>query len=265
MIKFDAPRFQANLFSVTPLDCGIYEIRLTPPKALDDGAAFHYRAGQFCGLGLVNDAAHMRPYSIAGAPHHEYLEFHIRDNGRGLTAVLCDEARLGDTVYLTQGAGAVHLADDISRDIVMFAGGTGYAPMRAMLQSLVAQDFERKLDVFIGGRDLGALYMREELLGLREDMPRLSAYFCADEIGAVLPDVDVDDTGTKVHHGNLRALAAPYLGAGLADKRIYISGPPAMVMDIRDFALDNHAHQDFMHLDEENIAAFITQLNKDKA
>jgi CDP-4-dehydro-6-deoxyglucose reductase len=259
MINFDAPRFAANLLSVTALQRDIYEIRLSMPEALDNGANFHYLAGQFCGLGLVNDAADMRPYSIAGAPHNAYLEFHIRDNGHGLTAVLCDVARIGDTVYLTQGMGDVHLADDLSRDIVMFAGGTGYAPMRAMLQSLAVKDFTRRIDVFVGGRDLDALYMREELNELRKAIPHLSSYFCADDVEPL--------SGVRqknVFHGSLRALVAPLLSEELGNKRIYISGPPAMVIDIREFVLDNHGDVDLMHLDEANIAVYLEQMNKDK-
>jgi NAD(P)H-flavin reductase len=259
MIKLSGPRFQAKILSVSRLDNDIYEIRLTPPEVTLGEGEFYYVAGQYCGLGLVNDVGHMRPFSIAGAPDQGYLEFHIRDNGHGLSATLCDVKQIGLPVYLTQAAGDVHLVGDATRDIVMFAGGTGYAPMRAILQSLVAQGFNHNIDVFIGGRDLGALYMFEELLNLSRALPQLSAYFCADDVSD-----QRNDLKANVYHGNLRALAQRHVKEGLQDKRIYISGPPAMVIDIQGFALDNNAHKDFMHLDEENIAAYVKQYKENK-
>lgn len=252
------PRFQAKLLSVLRLGDDIYELRITPPKGTGEGDVFSFSAGQYCALGLSPRSTDMRAYSIASAPESDYLEFHIRHTGQGFSAAICDEKNIGQTLYLSQAAGDICFIDDASRDILMFAGGTGYAPMRAILQRLAAEKFTRGVDVFIGGRDLGALYMREELCFYGERLSGLRSYFCTDVLGDNTHGVD------HVQESTLVALAAQHLKGGLTDKRIYISGPPAMVMDIRDFALDNNACAAFVHFDEENLARFLKQTKEDK-
>ncbi len=251
MNKLHMPRFQAELLSVERLDDEIYELRLTPPKGISAGDVFSFSAGQYCAMGFSPEHTDMRSYSIACAPDSDYLEFHIRHTGQGFSAAICDEKNIGQILHLTQAAGDVCFINDAARDIVMFAGGTGYAPMRAILQRLAAEDFNRRIDIFIGGRDLGALYMREELATYGEVLSGLRAYFCADVLGEASED--------SVIQASLTALAAQHLDDNLADKRIYISGPPAMVIDIRDFALNNKADAELLHFDEDNLARFLGQ------
>jgi CDP-4-dehydro-6-deoxyglucose reductase len=104
----------------------------------------------------------------------------------------------------------------------MIGGGTGYAPLRAMLNELATRDDRRYLHLYWGGRTAADLYEHAELMARAAHHPHF-------RYTPVISTPDPDWTGRT---GFVHAVALADLPR-LADYDVYASGPPAMVEAIR--------------------------------
>ena len=95
---------------------------------------FDFRAGQWANVGLSAESA--KPYSIASAPGGDTLELLIREERSGLDL---SRARRGTRVHLEGPHGRFILGDEIrsAADALFVAGGTGIAPIRSMLKTIL--------------------------------------------------------------------------------------------------------------------------------
>jgi NAD(P)H-flavin reductase len=192
---------------------------VTHQQRLDDLAVltirpdspYPYLAGQFCTLETALRPRTWRPYSMATTPRPDgLLEFHIRQVGAGwVSRALVRHASTGDVLRLGPPLGAMTLAAaSPDRPLILVGGGTGAAPMRAVLESLPVGD-SRPVTLLLAARSPAELY----------DLPAISA--------AVerRPSVTLV-TATEV--SGVRADAA--LGSlPLVDSEIFLAGPPAML------------------------------------
>ena len=80
-------------------------------------------------------------------------------------------------------------------------------------------------------------------------MPNLSVHYCADVVA---------DDEMEIEQGYLSDLAQRYMQS-FADKRVYIAGPPPMVLATQKYVLDHEASKDLIHLDQENIDFYLKQ------
>lgn len=118
---------------------------------LDLGAhAFHFEAGQYVLLGQPG-AAPARPYSIACAPVHaarfNALEFLVQVGDDGSPGPHLPRIEPGEHIDIEGPAGTFTLPSGrVSRHILFVAGGTGIAPLRAMIWQLL----ETRADTCIG-------------------------------------------------------------------------------------------------------------------
>lgn len=101
-----------------------------------------------------------RYYSIANAPREDgTLEFHVRlvDGGAvsmALTALLA----VGDEIRLGPPVGVLTLDTTTGRDILMVAGSTGLAPMKAMIGQIAALPKPPQVHLFFAARSPDGLY-----------------------------------------------------------------------------------------------------------
>ncbi|MEE3852947.1 FAD-binding oxidoreductase [Gordonia sp. LSe1-13] len=85
------------------------------------------------------------------------LEFHVRAvQGGAVSTAIVGETRAGDTWYFAQGHGTLHVEYD--RPVVMVAGGTGLAPLRALLIEMSKRADTPSTHIFYGMRYPGELY-----------------------------------------------------------------------------------------------------------
>lgn len=229
--------FAAEIIDLSPLGGSIYALRV---RVVDD---YTFKAGQYCYLSLMDDGDERRAYSIAGASDDGCLEFHIRDGGQGFCAQLRANVANGErALWLSAPEGDMQYVEDCTHDLVLIAGGTGYAPIRAILLELArCENSGRDVEVYIGARDVDALYMRDELKAFESRINRLLVRYAVESI--VAPNMT---------QGSLLDLLLAE-AATFVDKRLYIAGPPAMVLDIHDFALNNNASEHMVHWDKANI------------
>jgi NAD(P)H-flavin reductase/hemoglobin-like flavoprotein len=177
-----------------------------------------YRPGQFARFEVTAVPGTWRPYSLAGAPHRDDLiELHVRAKTEtGVSGTLVHHTRPGDRIRVTRAEGSMSLPAERGRGILMIAGDTGVAPMKAMLAELAATADTRQAVLFWGVRDLTELYDIDELNALAAAAPRAT----------VIPIVAEGDPGP--YPGGLVTDAVAAYGEWTRHE-IYLAGPPLMI------------------------------------
>jgi NAD(P)H-flavin reductase/hemoglobin-like flavoprotein len=127
-----------------------------------------YQAGQYVPVQVTRWPRTWRPYSIATAPRpHGVLELHVRAVPGGLVSnTLVHHSDVGDCVLLGAADGAMTLTSS-DRDLLCLAGGTGLAPIKAIVEQAIATDKAasrpRKITLFVGARQQFDLYDLSDL------------------------------------------------------------------------------------------------------
>jgi CDP-4-dehydro-6-deoxyglucose reductase len=128
---------------------------------------FRFLAGQYVDI-LLKDGKR-RSYSIANAPRPEgvtYLELHVRHTPGGLfTDHVFGKAKVRDILRFEGPLGTLSLREDSDRPVVMVAGGTGFAPLKAMCESALEKGLKRPISLYWGCRARRDLYMLEHAMG----------------------------------------------------------------------------------------------------
>ncbi len=136
--------------------------------------AFQYHAGQYIEFILQNDQR--RSYSMANAPHRlgDGLELHIRHMPGGLFTDTVFGGMKERAILRIEGPyGSFYLREDSAKPIILLASGTGFAPIKAMLEHLQYTGSSRAVTLYWGGRRPQDLYLHDWLLGQLPHMPTL--------------------------------------------------------------------------------------------
>jgi NAD(P)H-flavin reductase/hemoglobin-like flavoprotein len=181
-------------------------------------AVVPYRAGQSVALQATELRPRIwRPYTPATRPGGHEFDLHVRAiDGGTLSTALVRAARPGDPVRLGSPYGRMFLDPDAYRPLVMIAGGTGLAPMRAMLEQLAAEG-GRPTHLFHGARTGRELYENRWL----------DAMGAAHHQWLTVVTATSDDDHWAGPHGRIGELAAT--AAEWAGHDVYVCGSPEMV------------------------------------
>ena len=118
-----------------------------------------YRAGQYIEF-LLRDGQR-RSYSVATAPFDDVLmTLHIRHMPGGLfTDTVFTSAKERDILRFEGPMGTFFLREDSDKPMILLASGTGFAPLKAIIEQAVHNKSERKMTLYWGGRRPQDLYM----------------------------------------------------------------------------------------------------------
>ncbi len=124
-----------------------------------------YLAGQYAELAVKGIEA-PRSYSFAGAPQHSVdnqVVFHVRlVPGGEMSSWLHGESRTGCNVTLSGPHGTFYLRDS-EAPVLCVAGGSGMAPIKALLEQVSLEGFARPVTYLFGARTQKDLYCLEEM------------------------------------------------------------------------------------------------------
>ena len=128
---------------------------------LPDTERMPFRAGQYIQI-LLKDGR-KRSFSLANAPHDdEFLELHIRHiEGGEFTTEVFDKMHVKDLLRIEGPLGQFYLREDSDRPIILLAGGTGFAPIKGMIEHAIAAGITRPMHLYWGARAREDLYMHE--------------------------------------------------------------------------------------------------------
>ncbi|MEO8849223.1 MAG: CDP-6-deoxy-delta-3,4-glucoseen reductase [Casimicrobiaceae bacterium] len=134
-------------------DVAIVRIKLPANERLQ------FLAGQYIDF-LLKDGKR-RSFSLAVAPHDDtLLELHIRHIPAGLfTDPLFTQFKGREILRIEGPHGAFYLREDSDKPMLFVAGGTGFAPIKAMLEHCFHQGVQRPMVLYWGARSLADLYM----------------------------------------------------------------------------------------------------------
>ncbi|AGN86634.1 MULTISPECIES: NAD(P)H-flavin reductase [Enterobacteriaceae] len=214
--------------SVEAITDTVYRVRLVPE------AAFSFRAGQY--LMVVMDERDKRPFSMASTPdQHDFIELHIGASELNLYAMAVMDRILKDReIVIDIPHGEAWLRDDEERPMVLIAGGTGFSYVRSILLTSLAQNPNRDITIYWGGREEKHLYDLSELEALSVDHPNLR----------VVPVVEQPEAGWRGRSGTVLAAVLQDFGS-LAEHDIYIAGRFEMAKIARDlFCNERGARED---------------------
>ena len=184
-----------------------------------------FLAGQYIDL-LLKDGRH-RSFSLANPPHaDEYLELHIRHvEGGEFTSEVFDHMHVKDILRIEGPHGQFFLREDSERPIIFMAGGTGFAPVKAMIEHALAAGMTRPMHLYWGARSREDLYMHDYV-------EMLAAQHAHIRYTPVLSEPKAEDNWSGKTGYVHDAILADY--ADLGSFEIYAAGPPVMVYAGRD-------------------------------
>jgi NAD(P)H-flavin reductase/hemoglobin-like flavoprotein len=207
-------------------DLAVLTIRPDQPLA--------FRPGQYVPVQVSRWPRVWRNFSIANAPRGSgLLDLHVRVVPGGMVSTaLVHHLQAGDILLLGPARGDLAVASDSQRDLLCIAGGTGLAPMKAMIEGVVsgtAQDghdagaatrarrvAQRRITLYVGARTAAGLYDMQALSLLEASCPGLT----------VIPAVSHDPDWAGLA-GLLPDVVRRH--ASCEGREVYISGPDEMV------------------------------------
>lgn len=146
-------------------DVAIIKLQLPANEALA------YRAGQYIEF-MLKDGKR-RAYSLANAPSFDGpLELHIRHLPGGVfTDHVFGAMKERDILRFEGPLGTFFLREDSAKPIVLLASGTGFAPVKALMEHLKHLGSERPVTLYWGGRRPQDLYMNALCEQWTHDLP----------------------------------------------------------------------------------------------
>ncbi|GAA3042315.1 FAD-binding oxidoreductase [Kitasatospora albolonga] len=207
------PWWQAEVVGHRMRTSDVAELTLRPDQA------YPYRAGQYTTLETPWWPRVWRPFSFATAPRPDgLLTLHVKAVQAGwVSNALVHRAAPGDVLRLGPAAGSMLLDQGDGADLVCLGGGTGIAPVTALVEELVERGGGRRtVDVFYGARRQDGLYELDRLRELAAGNPWLTVHPVVSEEQAV-----------GLLAGELPDAVSRY--GSWAGRDAYLSGPAAMV------------------------------------
>jgi CDP-4-dehydro-6-deoxyglucose reductase len=195
-------------------DVVVMRVRLPASERLQ------FLAGQYVEF-LLRDGSR-RAFSIANAPQEDqFLEFHVRlVPGGKFTEYVFGAMKEKEILRIEGPRGHFQLDEFSDKPIILLAGGTGFAPVKSIVEYMLHNRIERPTIVYWGARDRSGLYLPE--------LPqRWAAEHAHIRYVPVLSDASASDawdgrTGL-VHHAALEDRS------DLSAFQVYACGAPAMI------------------------------------
>ncbi|MGW2560602.1 globin domain-containing protein [Streptomyces sp. NPDC001514] len=150
---------------------------------------YPFLAGQYTTLETPWWPRVWRHYSFAGAPRSDgLLSFHVKAVPAGwVSNALVHHARPGDVLRLGPPAGSMTVDHTTDNGLLCLGGGTGIAPIKALVEDVAEHGERRPVEVFYGARTNHDLYDIDTMLRLQQSHPWLQVRPVVDG-RAQLPD-----------------------------------------------------------------------------
>ena len=219
-------------------DVMLIELKLPASERLQ------FLAGQYIDI-LLKDGRR-RAFSLANAPHDDArLQLHVRHMPGGVfTEQVFGTMKERDILRFNGPHGSFFVREDSDRPLLLVGGGTGFAPIKAIVEHLIAERCTRPMAVYWGGRTRADLY----LLELAERWAQAGVRFVP-----VLSDAPASDAWTG--RSGLVHQAAMQDYPDLSGFQAYVCGSPAMVAAARrDFVAQCGLPEDEFFADSFELA-----------
>ena len=221
-------------------DVAIVTLQLPASEALA------YRAGQYIEF-LLRDGKR-RSYSMASAPSLDGpLTLHIRYMAGGLfTEQVFNTMKERDILRFEGPFGTFYLREESDKPIVLLASGTGFAPVKALVEHLIDLQSTRPVSLYWGGRRPLDLYMNALCEEWAATLPN---FRYIPVVSHALPDDHWQGRMGYVHAAVMQDLP------DLSGHQVYACGAPVVV----DAARRDYVEQCGLPADEFYADAFTSE------
>jgi CDP-4-dehydro-6-deoxyglucose reductase len=221
----------------------VVQLFLMLPKTQE----FKFIAGQY--IDIILKDGQRRSFSIANLPEktaEEGLELHIRHVPDGhFTPRVFDSMKERDLLRFEGPFGTYFLQSDPAQPIVMIAGGTGFSPVKGLIQQALAQNPNQSIHLFWGARDEQDLYMDSIAKSWAEKYSNI-------KYTPVLSDSTSSNWAGETGYVH-EIVEKTYENFGKFD--VYASGPPIMIDAVRKSLLVKGMNQDRFFFDSFEFAS----------
>jgi ferredoxin-NAD(P)+ reductase (naphthalene dioxygenase ferredoxin-specific) len=211
VINHPAKILKATVIAADRVTHDIVRLRLRSGKPLE------YSPGQYATLQFTPQ--HIRPYSMAGLPGDDEMEFHIRVVKDGLVSgYVGRELKVGDTVRVSGPLGTSYLRTRHEGPMLCVAGGTGLAPVLSIVRGALESGMRNDIHVYFGVRSERDIYCTDTLSELARRYPNLKVHV-----------VVTEGSGDPALRSGIVTEAVAEDWSSLAGWRAYLCGAPPMV------------------------------------
>ncbi|MER6945151.1 globin domain-containing protein [Nonomuraea sp. NPDC000554] len=177
-----------------------------------------YKPGQYVSVQTPRWPRVWRTFSIANAPRADNtVRLHVRSvSGGWVSTALTSHTRVGDTIMLGPPMGTLTLCERSARDVLCVAGGTGLAPLKAIIEQVISSGRRPNVHLLYGARTADELYDLPDLIRMESSYPWLR----------VLPVVSGQPSYDGMR-GRLPEVTQRF--RSWAEHDVYVCGPSAMV------------------------------------
>ena len=216
---FPIKRMPTRVASLAKASHDVIVVRLQLPAA----DVFKYHAGQYVEF-MLRDGD-KRAYSMGNAPHTQLenpgVELHIRHMPGGkFTDHVFGAMKEKEILRIEGPFGSFYLREDSDKPMVLLASGTGFAPIKAIIEHMQFKSITRPAVLYWGGRRPDDLYMNDWVMAKVAEMPNFSYV-------PVISDALPEDAWTGrtgfVHNAVLQDIA------DLSGHQVYACGAPIVV------------------------------------
>lgn len=231
-------KLPARVIEKTLLTSNVVRLRLKLPAA----QRLQFLAGQY--VDALLEGGRRRAFSIASCPSLEdEIELHIRHvDGGDFTGFVFDTLRERDILRLEGPLGNFFVRnDDPQRPMIMVGGGTGFAPLKSMIENLIEGGDRREVHLYWGARTRADLYLDSMPVAWARDHAHIHYRRALSEAG--------DGGAGKEWFAGLVHDAVLEQHSSLSGFDVYMSGPPAMIDAARASFLRHGLQPDRLYYD----------------
>lgn len=198
-------------------DVSVLQLRLPA------GQRAKFKAGQYLQVTLPDGSR--RSYSMANPPHEsDAIHLHIRHVAGGQFTQIVQQLKSGDMLQVELPFGNFELKEESSAPMLCVVGGTGFAPVKSLLDDLVKKGVKRPVSLVWGGRDKAGLYLMAAVERWKKMLPGF-------RFVPALEDA-ADALALEGFHGRVDDAVRVRFPA-LAGHEVYCCGSPGMVAAVR--------------------------------
>jgi CDP-4-dehydro-6-deoxyglucose reductase len=213
--EIEVQTLPARVTSLRKLSHDVMEMKLTLPE----GKRLLFHAGQYIEFLLSDNKK--RAFSLANAPTNDTtLELHIRLVKGGYFTTYVFEEMKEKALMRINGPLGTFFVRDSDRPLIFIAGGTGYAPLKGMLEQLLTENSRREVHFYWGVRARQDLYHNKLIEAWANDFKHIHYI----PVLSAAKDNDQWQGRTGFVH---QAVAEDF--NDLSSHDVYMAGPPAMI------------------------------------
>ena len=210
--------------------------------SLPNEETFNFLPGQYANIKF--SSLPYRSYSMANLPGEQTIEFHIKDIKDGeVSEYIVNKINIGESVKIKGPEGKAHLREQHTGPILAIAGGTGIAPIKSIVTSVLKSGFTKPIDLYFGARKEEELYLINYFEDLKSNYKNLN----------FIPALSEPDSTTHKRVGLITDVVMEDI-ENFEDYTAYIAGQPEMVLFAQEILFKMGVPKSRIHAD-----AFFTQ------